>query len=444
MTLSIARNPLIEVSIALYSKDEASVQKSMIDIPEHTKHKIYERLWQVMDSPSVDKYGEKAFWGLDTPVQKKIEAVEKVITEDAEPIPVPVKLPRPKNSVEVKMQASWDTGFDPRFTIDGHFLIVPQRSLRQVVSAIVGFVAYCIFVIKSYCSYSREERNVRKEILTAASLERVWSSYYVRALVNNMDDPCLHWIPLAEHDFLEAASYLYRRLNPSSSYAVRLFPREVLLPIHCMNKPQDPNWTIDKIQPGLENLDLAKTGISFYRLSKGAYTLELQGEQKHSFDTLEYDYVPHYLFIHVTQPSAEALKLACRDLRQQIAGTTTDFKCAFSFAQCKAKLKPAFTRFSQAWQEYVHAHELLAEAQEVLCRQDYYAEEYQAFRAEAKMPPAEFAIYKHDKDNMRAKHAYDRAQEALAKDYRELHVETKTGHLLKALHGKSATLLPKV
>jgi hypothetical protein len=444
MTLPIAtRNPLIEISAALHAKDSALVQQRIDELPVGVRYRIYERMWHVMGCPmGDDAFGENAFRGSHVPTQKKIEAIEKIIAEEV-PLPDSVTPVQPKKSTNVE-QTFWDTGFDPRFTADGHFYLVPQRSLRQVISAIAGFVIYYIFIAKSYCGFSREERQVRGAILEGAALEKLWSSYYVRTLVINVDDPSSHWIPQAEHDFLETANYLHQRLIHDSGSPERLFPREVIFPIHRMNKPQDLSEAVDKIQPEMENMDLVRTGPSFARLCKDMYVLEPRSKQKHSFDTLDYDYVPHYLFVHATRESAERLKLACRELRQQIAATTTDLKCAFSFAQCKARLIPALRSFNEAWQGYVQSHEILTEAQVVWSSQDYRRDEYAAFRAEAKMPPAEFAVYKCDKANRVSEQAHDLAEVMLEKDYRERYPNTKTGRLLTARHDVAPTLPDKV
>ncbi len=433
MTLPIARNPIIEVSAALHAKDPELVVQTMNLIPDHAKTKIYWRLWLLMKSPDIKNYGENSFWSSAFPAQRKIEAVERVILEDAEPIPAPEKPVRPANSVEVKMPAYWDTGFDPRFDEGGNFLLEPpKRSMAQVI---VEVTAYCLFVIKAYCSPWKEERQTRKAILAGASFEKVWSSYYVRALVNNIDDPCVNWIPLAEHDFLENTGDIFRKLNHSPVLTPRPFPREVIFPIHRMNKPQDPNQAVEKMQPDLENTDLARMGFSFTRLNKDAFTLEASGKRKFSFDPFEYDYVPHYLFIHATRQSAEKLKLACRELRLQLAQTPVDFKCAFSFALCQKKLRPVFERFNQAWQEYVQSHEILAESQTIWSQVDYRAREYAALRAETKLSS------KKADENRRIKgrpseQAYDTCQESLKKAYLAKYTGTKTGLLLRALYDK--------
>jgi hypothetical protein len=300
--------------------------------------------------------------------------------------------------------------------------------------------AYCLFVIKAYCSLWSEKRQLRQAILAGASFEKIWSSYCVRALVKNCDDPCINWIRLAEYDFLEKTGDIYRRLNSSSSNPPRPFPREVIFPIHCMNKPQDEEQAIEKMQPGLENMDLARAGASFTRLNRAALT-----EEKSPFDLFECDYVPHYLFIHATRKSAEKLKLACRELRLQIAQTPTDFKCAFSFAACQTKLRPAFDKFKQAWQEYVQSHELLTENQAVWSFIDYRADEYAALRAETKMPPKKMDEHRRIKNRPSAQ-AYDRCQQTVKESYAAVFHRTKTGRILLALsvHEELSTISNKV
>jgi hypothetical protein len=246
-------------------------------------------------------------------------------------------------------------------------------------------------------------------------------------------------MPLAENGFLENTGDIFQKLNHSPVLTPRPFPREVILPIHRMNKPQDPAWVIEKLKPGLENGDLARMGYSFYRLKENAFTLEPSGKEKFSLDLFEYDYVPHYLFIHATRQSAENLKLACRELRLQIAKTPVDFKCAFSFASCEANLRPVFERFNQAWQEYVHSHELLTEAQMVWSQSDYLHDQYVALRAETKLPPETPEEVRLGIDRPSAQ-AFKTCQENLKMAYINQYPDSKTGQFLKALHDKELTL----
>jgi hypothetical protein len=344
----------------------------------------------------------------------------------------------PENAVEVKVLKFWDTGFDPRFDVGGNCLLVPEglpkRTMRQVI---VEIVAYYLFVFKAYCSPWSEERHLRKTILSGASLEKVWSSYYVRALVEGGESieapPCVHWIPLAEHGFLEKTGDIFRKLTPSS-LPPRPFPREVILPIHAMNKPQKADWGIEKIKPGpekLENMDFVRMGHSFLRLSKVDFTSP--DNEKPSFDLFEYDYVPHYLFIHAIQESAQRLKLACRELRLQIAQAPTDFKCAFSFVSCQEKLRPVFIAFNQAWQEYVQSHELLTEKQEIWSQVDYHAQEYAALMAETKLSSKKAEKNKVNGGRL-SKTTYRTCQDAVKMAYIEEYPLSKTGRLLKVLN----------
>jgi hypothetical protein len=439
MTLPItARNHLIDISAALHSKKPDLVEELLSTAPKEALNRVYERMRQKMDKPAIDKDGETAFRNPSLQ-QKAIKAVEKVILKDVPEEPAAEKPAKPEDALEVKMTAFWDTGFDPRFDEGGNFLLAPEkRTMRKVI---IEIVAYCLFVFKAYCSPWSEERQLRKAILLGASLEKVWSSYYVRALVNDFNDPCSNWIRLAEYDFLENTGDIFRKLNPSFPLQLRPFPREVITPIHRMNKPQDPRQGIEKMKPGLENEDLVRIG--FYRLSKDFYILNSSNKEKSSFDLFEYNYVPHYLFIHATRESANRLKLACRELRLQIAQTSTDFKCAFSFASCQEKLRPIFEEFNQAWQAYVNSHELLRENQEVWSHSDYRNEEYEALRAETKLSPEKADAHCKIADRPSAQ-AFKKCQEDLASAYIQHHSLSKTGCILKARDGAFSTLQVKI
>lgn len=406
------------------------------------KNKIYEQMWQLMDCPFKSQSVEKVFGNPDIPAQKKIEAVEKVILEDVVRIPKEYGQPiLPNNVVEVKMPAFWDAGFDPRFDEGGNYLQAPGK--RPMMQVIVETIAYCLFVFKAYFSPWKEVRELGKAILAGAFLEKVWSSYYVRFLVNDINDPCQNWISLAEYDFLENAGDILKKLDPSVSRQPRPFPREVIFPIHAMNKPQSAKQAADQLQPGMENQDLARCGISFARLSKDMYVLEPEGKEKLTVNTLDFDYVPHYLFVDAIQARAGDLKLACRELRQQIAKTTTDFKCVFSFASCQEKLRPVFERFYLAWQEYVESHELLIENQKVWSQVDYHAPVYEALRAETRLSSKKADEHRRKKDRPSVQ-AYEACQKELTEDYTGVHAFSNTGRFLKARDEKLPTLLDKI
>jgi hypothetical protein len=427
MTIAISRDTMMDISAAFYAKKQDLFEHLVKEAPENVRFQIYYQMWKVMGMPSVGaNFGEQAFWNSETSMLDRIKAVEKVILEDIN-FPVTLSPIRPENFVAVTRQEFYDTGFDPRFTVDGNFMEVPQRSLGQIASAIVRFVAYYIFVAKSYLSFS-EERQLRKTILKAAFFEQMLSSYCIRAFREDLNDPWVkwlpEWIPLAEHDFLETAGNLYKKVLEIKDES-RPFPREVISPIHCINKPQNSRWASDEIKPGMENGDLARAGVSFARLNREHFTLS---------DALEYDYVPHYLFIHATHESAEKLKLAFRELRQQIAETTTDLKCAFSFAACKAKLTPALSDFNNAWNEYFNSHELLQEAQVVWSQKDHRQREYDALRQEVKMPSGKIDDYRADQANRRSKQEHEACDRDLFDIYRRDYPASKTGRLMQAIH----------
>jgi hypothetical protein len=438
----IDSTPLIRISAALHANPPRFIEENMKQAPVEVKNKIYERMWEVMNCPSENRYGERAFGDPDIHPLKKIEAVEKVILEDVVHVSKEYGKPIvPNSAVEVKMPSFWDAGFDPRFDEEGYYYWPPgARTMRQVI---VEIVAYCLFVFKAYCSPWQEVRELGKAILAGASLEKVSSSYYVRFLVNDIDDPCQNWISLAEYDFLENAGDIFYKLIPSDSPLPRPFPREAIYPIHAMNKPQEANWADDQELPGKENLDLARCGISFARLSKDMYVLEPEGKEKQSFDTYIYGYVPHYLFVDATRKSAKELKLACRELRQQIRETITDFKCGFSFASCQEKLRPVFEEFNRAWGAYAGSHEILSENQVVWSQDDYRKAEYEALRAETKLSPKKADEQRRIKDRP-SQQAYETGQGALKAAYLGAHAFSNTGRILKVRDEKLPMLLDKV
>ena len=174
----------------------------------------------------------------------------------------------------------------------------------------------------------------------------------------------------------------------------------------------------------MENGDLARAGVGFARLNREHFTIS---------DVFEYDYVPHYLFIHATRESAGKLKLAFRELRQQIAQTTTDLKCAVSFAACQAKLTPALLGFNKAWDEYFKSHELLQEAQLVWSQKDHRQREYDALRQEVKMPSGKIEDYRADLANRRSKQEHEASDNDLFDLYRRDYPASKTGRLIQAI-----------
>ena len=354
--------------------------------------------------------------------KEKIKAVEKVLTEDVERATPPAAPQKPANGKELKMPSFFDAGFDPRFTLDGNFFIPETRTWKTVVREVI---AYALFYIKAYCSFNREEREVRKLILRAAAFEQTWSSYCERYLVNDINDPCKHWIPLAEYRFLETIGALYKK-SVDDSPSPRLFPREVMMPIHRMNKPQNTTWSDQQGLPYWENQDLNRMGWAFMRLKNASYTVA-----KGQLDTFEHGYVPHYIFAQAIRQPAEQLKEACRDLRREITGTTSSIKKAFSFGECQTSLNAALRQFNTAWANYVHSHELLTEAQMVFSQHDFRANLYRAYDAESKLNGKKLDETMSD-GNRPSKVVEETTDQEIETAYQTTYAATKTGSFLLA------------
>jgi hypothetical protein len=333
------------------------------------------------------------------------------------------------DKVQVKFDAFFDMGFDPRFSKNGDYFF-PNHGWKNIAQRISGIANLALFVCKAYLSPSREERQVRQLILKCAKVESIWARFareiFAYGKIEKMDPSLIQY---AEHDFLERSSDLYKSLKKNEALPPRLFPSELLAPIHTINRPQDKHfWSADYIKnhPGEENGDLSRQAMDgFARLSSNFLDCCLPDKK----DKGTY-YVPHHEFISATEIRSRLLKEKCRDWRQTAAQTITDKKCARSFAACRSQVKKDLTEFKSAWDKYASSHELLKEINQPYSQKDYFSKYYKELYFKSFFPKdlyMNLSGYFYGGSHVRQNEAREAGYASLKKDLREKYPHTLTG-----------------
>lgn len=343
-------------------------------------HRIHGRLWQLMDQPESIDIARHALWtqpGL-APTNKKIQAIEEVynalLDEYGYVAPPPPSIP--ENVKRVEMPAFFDCGFDPRFSEDGEYLLPTAKKGRLV--SFIEWVASIVFSLRAYLSLNPDERALRQMVLSLAKTEKAWTNcteYHSTDIYHSHE---FDNVRIYEREFLTKASNCYKAFHPQPNAPWTLYPRELLDPIHKINKPQAEQQRAKHLaRPGWQNADLSRIGTSgFWRLGEGMYTIHTRSGRIEHLDKHAFKYVPHYIFIHAIEESANRLKIAMRTYRSTIASMSTDIKCTKSFAAFKEKLLRQSEDFNNAWNAYVNSHELVKEVQETFSTIDPYKQLY--------------------------------------------------------------------
>ena len=378
MPISIeARNILVDTANCLRNQDESAARAHFSRLEPQAQHAVYHRLWEVMGQPQTHSdFGRAAFWNQDAqtaPLLQKLRAVEQgLVTPPNEERPRRQAMPIPSGASPVLLKCFNDCGFDPRFDFSGDYMNPPPESLT-CWETLVSWITYIEFTLRSYFSFDPEERAFRQMLLASAKAELAWAKQTESTFIDSYDTRTHVWI--REYDFLESASEFYKQLHPEQEG--RLYPHELLVPIHMINHPQDGDWRWgkDRAEPNWENGDLSRCGSwGYWRLREEMYVYA--NRNRPLIDPVEYHYVPHYLFIRATAAPSDALKTALREYRAALSSITTDAKCARSFETCKQQLLPKIEAFHTAWTNYIQSHELLQEVQAIFSKADPYRDEY--------------------------------------------------------------------
>ncbi len=346
-----AKSALIETARCLWNRDISAAFVHLNRLSPQLKSDVCGRL-------------EKA-----TSLMEKIQAVEDVLCKHF-PIHTPPSSPKdvPLGAKPIEIKAWYDCGFDPRFSFEGDFLLPSQD--RSWTELSWHWAAYLEFQSRSYCSMDPNERKLRQLLLACAKAELAWSKTTLKTFTVDFDHT--NFSVMRERDFLDSVSNLFHFFHPETTG--RLYPDEALTPIHSINCPQGRSFDKRRARPKWENFDLRRTvSAGFWRLNSEMYS---------QLDPIEYNYVPHYLFIHAVQTSSEKLKNAIREFRTEIAATIVDSQCARLFSILKERIIPKLDAFHAAWTDYINSHDVLQEVQAIFSRQDHFCAYYEYFRAQ--------------------------------------------------------------
>ena len=315
MTFSLSpdvKNSLIATARSLREGNEAAALTHFRSLQNtEVENRIYGRLWEVMDYPNTFDFGRYALWnqhGQTAPLPKKTQAIEDVLKTLIEQAGFlrPAPLPLPPGAKEVSMPAFFDCGVDPRFSKDGNYLLPAEK--LAVKSILSKWVARIEFFLRAYLSTDPEERRLRQMILSLAKAKEHLVKCTEYAFTNNiMEIPSVY---VMQREFLEKASTMHKIAHPDPNAQPRLYPSEVITPVHPTNKPQNKLWAKNYARPNWQNEDLARSGSwGYWRLCEGMYeSFNLSSNRTTYLDTFDLRYVPHYIFINATEKSSAEVK----------------------------------------------------------------------------------------------------------------------------------------
>lgn len=284
--------------------------------------------------------------------------------------------------IPVTYSGHYDCGFDPRFTFDGENF--NTKKLHK------GWKERCAFVkfkFLAYFSFSSTKRKQFKAVLKCAKTEyalakvdRKWCAFGK----NYMEIGKRH--SEKEHDFFEASSALCKvmsRPGIKENLPLRLFPIEILTPIHAINKPQNPLETFENLQKEKLEEDALKI-FGEKPIKERRQNGDLGRLTPFGFSVLSPDckqkekkkYVEHVEFIEQIQPASDELKKAVRSFRKFIYNTTSNTEKRKDFKAWSSKLDSKTQRLQEAWQNYYLSHELLTKSQKIFEEADIYKNFY--------------------------------------------------------------------
>jgi len=291
-------------------------------------------------------------------------------------------------AIPVKYHSFFDCGFDPRFSVDGKSFFQKKWTFGELQQNLKDVFWRAVFTFRAYCSTNTEEREIRQWILTCSKAEANWSNFNREAYVKDHWSNNITYVPYGEHDFLEKSSKLYHKLKPEFP-SLRVFPSELLTPIHTINKPQAehdlPDFILkqpllDSFGNPIENADLSGLCTwGFARLSSDFISHHLNKSG------LRY-YVPHREYISATRSSSEELKKALREWRIVVAQNVIDRKCATSFEECKKNILSSLCKFKRSWDSYEQSHALLKEVGNVVHQKVFFEDYYKNLSFYSKIP----------------------------------------------------------
>ena len=420
-----AKHILVETANCLRNQDESAARAHFSRLEPQAQHAVYRRLWEMMGSPQTHSdFGRAAFWNQDAqtaPLSQKLRAVEAgLVTPPNEERSPRQARPIPSGASKVLVNAFIDCGFDPRFDFSGDYMNPPPES-PTLWKTLVRWITYIEFTLRSYFSFDPEERAFRQMLLSSAKAELNWAKQTESTFIDKYDNA--NHVRIREYDFLESASEFYKQLHPE--HEGRLYPDELLVPIHYTNHPQASYWHKDCAEPNWENGDLSRAGSwGYWRLSGDMYGYHSPSSnpRQSAIDLIDYRYVPHYLFFRAMTAPSDALKTALREYRSTISSITTDAKCARSFETCKQQLLPKIEAFHAAWTNYSRSHELLEEVQSLFSKADPYQAERDHDRAKISSFFTQFVekireIFHDDKKSQLHLEGYRSLKQTLLRDF---------------------------
>jgi len=274
------------------------------------------------------------------------------------------------------MPCFFDCGFDPKWSEDGNIFYAEHCSnLWDCAHVVYQYAVHLIFTLFSYVNFYSEDRDIRQAILSAASVESAFSEALENQFsydMHHFQDQNFERLYSLEYEFLEKIDELYKMMFQEEGHPRRLFPSELLIPIHPINRPQYERLTPESYLNGThycENSDLSRTRTNAFIRLRNPSSFRNVRRPSHFVDHAEY--------IRATVPAANALKHKMRELKKILQKVTTEFSTAVDITRTKQLVAENLTQFQVAWTRYVQSHGVLQEAHAVFSQHDPLARYYE-------------------------------------------------------------------
>ena len=280
-------------------------------------------------------------------------------------------------SLEVHYFFPFHHGVDRAFSEDGTtFHYNRLSSYFDVAILVASYVLDLLAFLFTFLSPSSEERSLRRLLFQTSITEQRWHHYTAEPCVHQVSRPDAYFmIQHYEHDFFEKLGEIAKNVLEMHYPPTRLFPHELLYPIHGLVAHPDSSDATGAIlsskAPRAENTIIARmVHLGFIRLRHHSFSKHPELAATH--------YVSHKEFIQKTE---EARQTLIHDLRQVRMDFQSPFVLFFNRRQFTKDLEAFYT----SWRTYCRSHELLRELSAVHAQNDHrqkYCEALEEMRYE--------------------------------------------------------------
>ncbi|WP_420421041.1 hypothetical protein [Simkania sp.] len=273
-------------------------------------------------------------------------------------------------SKEVHYFFPFHHGVDPAFSEDGTtFHYTRCSSYIDFAIVIASYALDLLAFLFTYLHPSCKERAFRKLLFQASITEQRWHHYTAEPCVQNVSRPDSYLIiQYYEHEFCEKLGEVAQKVLDVPASPQRLFPCELLYPLHGLVAHPDSSDTSDFI---LKSEALYPENSMIARMVHLGYNRLRINSFSECPELLTTHYVSHKEFIQKTETARNELIKEFRQIRITLQSPFTLF---FN----RRKLVEDLEAFYEAWEAYRYSHELLREIASVYKERDYRKRYYEA------------------------------------------------------------------